>query len=343
MAHSDALHAPVDDNEQRSVQTLMTSMSPKAKNNQFSLSSMSPMLNLMPFAGDNLPGTFSLTGITRSASEQEILRAKSDAEYANTERGLAESLLGIDSMQKMVTLTSAAKTTLENNHLSQLEGFNETLNGIVMFASQTTHNSEQAINEDFVPVTNNFVILVLDTNDWIGTPAFFESDSLPKIPQIQANYVSHKAISDMEHHAAKTTEKQHDASTPRDMVEDNTLSVAHNNFIGDLKVLSISKRQIADWIMNITYDFQIITTKKQLSCVSGTSCSYKWSYSAHKCSYISTDGKWECESCYWEVIQAAHAENMLQSNIKPLSLKEHIATSKTSLLWKDRTKQKHKV
>lgn len=334
-ADSDALHAPDDDNEQRSVQTLMASMSPKAKNNQFPLRSMSPMLNLMLFGGDNIPGAYSLTGITRSASEKEILRAKSNAEYVNIERGLAESVLGMadeanqtkenDSPQKMATLTNAVKTTLENNLLSQL-GYNETHSKTVTFAGQTTHKSEQTINEDFVPVANNSVIPVLDTNYRIGTTAFVELDSLPKIPQIPANCVTHTAISDTEHHAAKLTEKQRDPPTPRGTVEDNTPPVAHNNFSSDLKLLNVSTLQIANQIMNITSDFQLKTTKTNYfvslaptARTSGLILPTK----AHTSALTTSE---RVKVAIGESSQAAHAERMVQSNINPLSLKELLAT-----------------
>lgn len=335
-AHSHALHAPDDDNEQRSVQTLMASMSPKAKNNQFPLRSMSPMLNLMPFGGDSIPGTYSLTGITRSASEKEILRAKSDAEYANSERGLAESVLGMadeanqtkenDSLQKMATLTNAVKTTLENNLLSQLEGYNETRTKTVMFANQTTHKIEQTINEDFVPVTNNSVIPVLDTNYRIGTTAFVELDSLPKIPQIPANCVTHTAISDTEHHAAKLTEKQHDPPTPRGTVEDNTLSVAHNNFSSDLKLLNISTLQIANQIMNITSDFQIKTTKTNYFVSLAPTARTNGLILPTKAHTSALTTSERVKVAIRKSPQAAHAERMVQSNINSLSLKELLAT-----------------
>lgn len=44
---------------------------------------MSPLLNLMLFGGDSLPGTYRLRELTRAASDQETFKADSDAEYAN--------------------------------------------------------------------------------------------------------------------------------------------------------------------------------------------------------------------------------------------------------------------
>lgn len=71
----------------------MASISPTAKNDQFPLSTTSPLLKLMPLRGDSLPRAHSLT---RSVSDKEILRAKSNAGCANSDRGLAESLLHMD-------------------------------------------------------------------------------------------------------------------------------------------------------------------------------------------------------------------------------------------------------
>lgn len=126
-AHSDALHAPVDDNKQRSVQTLMASMSPKAKSDQFPLGSVSPQLNLVIFGGDSLPDTYGLTELTRSASAKEIVKANSNAEYVNNERGHAESLLGTaadtnqteenDGLQEKVTLADAV-----TKHMAERRG-----------------------------------------------------------------------------------------------------------------------------------------------------------------------------------------------------------------------------
>ncbi|XP_069546522.1 mucin-3B [Brachyistius frenatus] len=111
--HADALHAPVDDNEQRSVQTLMASMSPKAKNNQFPLGSVSALVNIRLFEGDSLPASYSLTDLTRSTSEHFLLRGHSDADYANRGSDHAESSFGTtdrtneteenDSVRTMVT------------------------------------------------------------------------------------------------------------------------------------------------------------------------------------------------------------------------------------------------
>ncbi|XP_051254267.1 uncharacterized protein LOC127362525 [Dicentrarchus labrax] len=407
-AHSDALHVPVDDNEQRSVQTLMASMSPKAKSDQFPLSSMSPQLNLVPFGGDSLPGIYSLTGLTRSASEKEILGANSGTEYANSGRGHAESSLGTadetnqteenDSLQNIVTLAvkdsdavtkqmaenrdeesssspiaqatgkskhhgsntdefnslsiiqtenQAVKNTNENNHndlfnvdgsdeanntvkttlennLSQVEGYNETGAKPVMFAIQATHKIEQAINKDFVPVTNDFAIPALDTNDRTGTTVFVESDRLPEIPQLQANDVTKNAISDMEHHTAKTTKKQHDLSAPQGTVGDNTLPEQHINFRSDLKAPNISTPQIADRIMNVTSDFQITTT-------TASTGSFIVSTKAHESALTTSEN---VQVVIEKSSQAAYAEHMVQSNshIEPLSLREPPTTPTTGKL-----------
>lgn len=332
-AHSDSLHAPADNNEQRSVQSLMASMSPKAKNDQFLLSSMSPLLNLVPFGGDSLPDTYSPTGLTRSAPERDILRASSEPDHANSGRGQTESLLvaaddTYQSEEKDMTMILAVedsdsvtkrmaenkseknsspfvaqttgrskpqsasntesnsvsiiqteklaakntkdnnhsdlfnvdgddgattvKTALENNLLLQLGGYNEASTEPIMFTIQTTHKTEQAISEDSVPVMSDFVVPVLDTND---QTAFVESDVLLEIPQIQANDVMNNAISDMEHRAARTTEKRDDSSSPHSAVGVNTLPAAHSDFRGDLTVSNISTQQI------VTSDFQITAAK----------------------------------------------------------------------------------
>ena len=321
-AHSDALHAPVDDNKQRSVQTLMASMSPKAKSDQFPLGSVSPQLNLVMFRVDSLPDTYGLTGLTRSASAKEIVRANSNVEYVNNERGHAESSLGTaadtnqteenDGLEMIVTLADAVtkhmaerreekndtafvtqttdrrkihvsnteefssssmtqiekpavkntdenghnrlqdvggndeanimqKATPGNNQLAQLDGFNETNAQPFLFAIQIS-NTKQSINEDF------------DKNDPTGTTAF--AYNVQEIPQMQSN----RAFSDMEHHAAKTTEKQA-PSTPRGTLDDNTLPVALIHFKSDLQLPNTSSQQSADRIINVTSNFRITATR----------------------------------------------------------------------------------
>lgn len=270
--HPVALHAPVDNNGKRSVQALMATMSPKAKNDQFPLSSTSPLLNPMLFGSDSLPGTYSLTAITRSVSGKDISRASSEDKFPNSVSDQAESLLGTldetnqteenDSVQTIATsavkysdaatkhvagnrddekrssfiaqtnnrskeefdslplsqtdklavqntnendhnnlfnvdeANKTVKSTLDNNHPSQLEGYNETSTKPIMFAIQTTHKIEQAITEDFLPVTNDFALLVLDTNARTATAAFTESGNRPEISQIEANDVTNSAHSD---------------------------------------------------------------------------------------------------------------------------------------------------
>ncbi|XP_044209062.1 uncharacterized protein LOC122983408 [Thunnus albacares] len=392
-ACSDVLHAPAADNEQRSVQTLMPSMSPKAKNNQFPLSSMSPLLNLMLFGGDSLPGTYSPTRLTRSTSEKEILRASSNAVYANSGRAHAESLLGTadetnqieenDSVQTMVTFAvkhsdaitkqmaensdennsssfiaqtigrskyhannadefnslsliqpekpavkntnknnhsdpsnSAVKTTLQNiHHLSQLEGDKET--NTITFAFETAHKIVQASNEHVAPVTNDFATPVLDANDQAGTTVFVESDSQPEIPKIQTNDVTNNTIYDMEHHAAKAPEKQHDPSTPHGSV--STLPVGI-----DLKVPNISTQQISDRILNITSQFQMTTTRTNdyVSLAPTASISgLRVSTEAHESAVTTREN---VQAVIEKSSQAAHAEHMVHSNshTEALSLRE---------------------
>lgn len=407
-AHSDALHAPVDDNEQRSVQSLMASMSPEATRDQFPLSSMSPLLNLMLFGGDSLPGTYSRAGLTRSASEKEILRANSDTEYANSGSGHAASLLGTadgtnqteerDSEQKMMTLAvkhtdvvtkqmtenrdekkkhhasntdefnsyksikqteklavkntnennhndlfsvdgddeanNTVKTTPESNHLSQLEGYNETSANPIVYAIQATHQIEQAINEDFVPVTNDFMTPVLDTNDRTGTTAFVESDSLPEIPKIQANDVTNNVISDMERHAAQITEKQHDPSTPRGAVGDSALPALHIHFRSEVKVPNILIQQTADRTMNVTSEFQITAPKANDFVSLGPTSSVRGrvvSTEAHESELTTSESM---QAVTEKASQAEHAERMAQPNshIEPLSLREPPATPTTGKL-----------
>lgn len=73
-AHSDALHALRDNNEQRSAQTLMASMSPKEKEkeNQYPLSSMSTAV----FGGESIPDTYSPAGITRAELEKRDIKGQ---------------------------------------------------------------------------------------------------------------------------------------------------------------------------------------------------------------------------------------------------------------------------
>ncbi|XP_027135883.1 uncharacterized protein LOC109138110 [Larimichthys crocea] len=431
-AHSDALHAPVDDNEQRSVQTLMASMSPKAKNDQFPLSSMSPLLNFMPFGGDSLPGIYRLTGVTKSVSEKEILRANSDADYANSERGRAESLLGTAdetnkteenaSLQKAVTLAvkhsdtvteemaenrdeensspliaqaigkskhhasntdefnslsiiqteklaekntnennrndlfnvgddddaiNTVRSPLENNHLSQLEDYNDnfiytdndTSGRPIMFGIYTTQTIEQAVNEDFVPVTSDFAIPVLDTNDRTSTTAFVESYSLAQTPQIQTNDVTNNAISDMKRHAAKTTEKQHDPSTPRGTLGDSTLPVTHINFRSHLKVSNISTQQIAEQIMNVSSDFQITTTKTNDFVSLAPTARLIVPTEAHESELTTSES---VQAVIEKSSQVTHAERIVHtdSHIEPLSLRDTPATPTMSRLQTPAVKKK---
>ncbi|CAK6968132.1 uncharacterized protein LOC121898295 isoform X1 [Scomber scombrus] len=391
-AHSDALHAPADDNEQRSVQTLMASMSPFAKSDQFPLSSMSPLLNLLLFGGDSLPGTYGLMGLTKSASEKEILRANSNTEYANSQSDYAESLLETaeetnptqknNSVQPMVTSAvnhsdaitkqmagnrdernsfpfsaqtngrskhqpnkpdefnslsliqtvkpgvnhndegnGTVKTALQNiQHLPQIKGDTET--NTVTFAFETTHKILQTLNEEAVPVTDDFATLILDTNDQTGITAFVESDSLREIPKTQTNDVPNNSISDMEHHAAKATEKQHDPSKPRGSV--STLPVAQIHLGIDLKVPNMSMQQISDRIMNITSAFQITATKTNdyvslapIASISGLSMSTE----AHESAMTTGEN---VQAVIEKSSQAAHTKHMVHSNshIEPLSLRE---------------------
>ncbi|KAL7399765.1 hypothetical protein ABVT39_001282 [Epinephelus coioides] len=413
-AHSDALHGPVDDNEQRSVQTLMASMSPKAENNQFPLSSMSLLPNLMLFGDDSLPGTYTLTGLTRSASDKEILRANSDAGYANSESGHAEILLGTadetnqtenGSMQNMVTSgvkhsyvvtkqmaesrdemsgfplkeqttgrgeryasnnegfnslsaeklavlstnedkhndlfsvdgndvsNKTVKATLDSNH-SQLGGYKKTSAQLIMLAIQTTHNMEEAINEDFWSVTNDSAVPVLDTNDPTGTTAFVESDSLPEIPQIQANDVTNNAISDIECHTAKTIEKQHDPSTPQGTAGNSAVSLPQIHSENDLKVPIITTQQIADHIMNITSEIQITTTKTNDFVSLGPTASVSSlivSREAHESAQTIPES---VQIVTERSSQAAHTDLMVQPNshIGPLPLREPLVTGNTGKL-----------
>ncbi|KAM8768157.1 uncharacterized protein AB9X84_020347 [Acanthopagrus schlegelii] len=71
---------------------------------------------------------------------------------------------------------------------------------------------------------------------------------------------SNRAFSDMEHHAAKTTEKQA-PSTPRGTLDDNTLPVALIHFKSDLQLPNTSSQQSADRIINVTSNFRITATR----------------------------------------------------------------------------------
>lgn len=395
-AHSEALHAPVNDNRQRSVQTLMATMSPEAKNDQFPLSDMSLMLNPMLFGGDSLPGTYILTAITRSVSEKENLRANLEDEFAKSVSDHAESLLltadetnqteenysvqnvssavkhsdavtkqmrektdkmNISSFIAQTTRRSkhhannadefnslsitqtdklavqntnendhnnlfnvdeankTVKLTLDNDHLSQIEGYNETSTKPIMFALQTTHNTEQAINEDFLPVANDFAILVLDTNHRTATTALTESDNLPEISQIEANY-----------HTEKTTEKHHGPSILQGTVRDNAITVPHISFRSDLKVPNTFTQQIGNQILDATSEFQIITTKTNDFVSPTASINGLMSSEAHK-SELTTSERMQVVT--EKSSQAAHAERMVQINsqIESLSLREPLATS----------------
>lgn len=387
-AYSEALHAPVDDNGQRSVQTLMATMTPKAKNDQFPLSNTSLLLNPMLFGGDSLPGPYSMTAITRSVSEKENLRANTEDEFTNSVGDHAEFLLltadeenhsvqtvvssavkNSDAVTKQmrektdemnissfITQTSrrsehqanntdkinslsiiqteklavqntneddhnnlfnvneankTVKSTLDNNHLSQLEGYNETSTKPIMLAHQTTHNIEQAINEDFLPVVNDFALLVLDTND---RTAFPESDNLPEISQIEANY-----------HTAKTTEKHHGPSLSQGTVRDNAITVPHISFRSDLKDPNTFTQQIGNH-MDSTSEFQIITTKTNDFVSPTASINGPMSTEAHKSVLTSSE---RMQVVTEKSSQAANAERMLQINsqIESLSLREPPATS----------------
>lgn len=405
--HLDALHPPVDDNGQRSVQTLMATMSPKAKNNQFSLSSTSTLLNPMLLRGDSLPGTYSLTAITRSISEKEIFRASSEDKYANNGSGHAESLLGTvdetnqtkknDSGQTVVTsavkhsvamtkqmtenrdetnsssfiaqttgaskqhanstdefnslsisqtekiaventnendnnnpfnidrnneANKTVKSTLDNNHLSLLEGYNETSTKPIMFAIQTTHKIEQAINEDFLPVTNDFALLALDTNDRTGIAAFTESDYLlPDTHQINANDVTNNADFNVEHHAAKTTGKQNGPSISEGSVSDNVGTVSQISFRSDLKVSNTSTQQIANKILDATSEFQIITTKNNDFVSPAARINGSMSREAHELVLTTSE---RTQAVTEKSFQVAHAEHRVQINrqIESLPLRE---------------------
>ncbi|XP_074536138.1 uncharacterized protein LOC141798208 isoform X2 [Halichoeres trimaculatus] len=105
--HVDTWQAFVDDNKHRSVQAQMSSVSPKTRNNQFSFSSTSLLLNPMLLGSDSSTRTLSLTGLTTSASGR-------DADHGNERSGSVQTLVGAgvetnqavedSSVQTMVTL-----------------------------------------------------------------------------------------------------------------------------------------------------------------------------------------------------------------------------------------------
>lgn len=365
-AHSEALHAPVDDNGHRSVQTLMATMSPEAKNDQFPLINRSLLLNPMLFGGDSLSGTYSLTAITKSVSEKENFTANLEDEFANrvsdqsllltvdetnqieenysvqtansvsaavtkqmreetykmnissfiaetTKRSkhhanntdelnslstiqtdeLAEQNTNENDHNNLFNVDEANKTgksTLDNNHLSELQGYNETSTKPIMFALQTTHNIEQAIND----------ILVPDTNDRTAITASTESDNTP---EIQNNY-----------HTAKTTGKHHRPFLFQGTVRDNAITVPHISFRSDLKVPKTFTQQIGNKILDGTSEFQIITTKTNDFVSPTAGINGPVSTEAHKSLSKRMQVVTEKPS------NAAHAERMVQINSQTESL-----------------------
>lgn len=173
-AHLDASHALVDDNGQRSVQTLMASMSPEAKNNQFPLSSVSPLPNPVHFGGDSLPSTYSLTGLGRSVSENEILRSNSGDENVNSGSGHAESLLETagDSNQtdENDSMQTTVATAVEHSDAAtkQMIASRDEENSFSFIEQTVGRNKHQATSTDesnSLSVTQSEKLIVKNTNE----------------------------------------------------------------------------------------------------------------------------------------------------------------------------------
>lgn len=175
-AHSDALHAPVDDYKQGSVQTLMASMSPEAKTDQFTLSSTSPLLNLMLFGGDSLPGTSTLKGITRSAPEKGTLGDNSDAEYANSGSVHTVSLSGTaDEMNQTEESDSVASAVKHSAAVAQQTAVIRDERNSLAFIAQMVGRSKHHANK-----TDEFTSLFMTQDERLAVknPAEREDDDL---------------------------------------------------------------------------------------------------------------------------------------------------------------------
>ncbi|KAK2912531.1 hypothetical protein Q8A73_006644 [Channa argus] len=400
--HSDASHAPVDDNRMRSVHTLMASMSPKAKNDQFPLNNMSLVRNTILLGGDSLPGTYSLTGITRSDSEKEILRVGSKNEYARRASGHADSLLETtdepnqsaknDGLRAIVTSSvkkqtdsvknqmvgsrvkknssgfiaqtigrskhpanstdefssrsklqaeklavkstndnnhnhlfsvdgndeanKIVKSTLDNNHLFQLDGYNETSTKPIAAAIQATHKTEQAINKDVLPVTNDVATV---------RTVLAESHNLPENLKTQNNDVTNRAISDKEHHP-RTIEEQHDSSKPPPGAVSETTG-AHNYFRSDLKFRNATMQQIDSQIINGTSSAKSNDFVSPATSISG----FIVATEAYE-SMLTTS-----ESMQVVIEKASHAETQTNSHTEPLSQRDPTASKYTSVNTKNAT------
>lgn len=304
-AYSHASHPPVDDNRQRSAQTLMATMSPKAKSDQLSPSSMSMLLNSVLLRVDSSPGTYGSTAITRSGSEEET----SEDEYANNGSGHAENdseqttvssaVKHSDAAAKQVThstdetirsrfmaqtaggsrrkadkaddFSSVSVSHTEalavenvnendhnnlfntdrnkagnNNHPSQLEGYNET-------NTQPIHTTEQA-SEHLLPVTDHSALFALDPNAGAQTTALTEA---PATPHVNAGH----GMTSANLSVGSATEISGRQMFPQGPVSDNAVAVPQISSRSDLKVSNTSTQQTGNQASDAASEIQIITTR----------------------------------------------------------------------------------
>ncbi|XP_055370080.1 uncharacterized protein LOC114867987 isoform X2 [Betta splendens] len=136
------------------------------------------------------------------------------------------------------------KSTLSNNHLSQLGGHNER-------STQPTHRTEQA--QPLLPVPSDLASFEPDPNDGAESAAFPEPDDLvPEMPQINANYAMTRAYLEAGSVAAEIPGRQN--------VGDSAVAVPQSGSRSDLKVSNTSTQQPGNQVSDAASELQIITT-----------------------------------------------------------------------------------
>lgn len=192
-AHPHALHTSVDGNEQRSVHTLTASSSPKAENDQFPHTNMSPLLNLSLFGGDILPGTYRLTGLTGSAVSPvllNLLRANSNTQHVNGESDRVKSLLGTADETNQIKENDNARTmvTLKVKHLElvteQISEMRLEKNSLPFITPMTGSNKDNIdeLNSLSIMQADKPAMKMIHENDLISVNGENEANSTVTVP-----------------------------------------------------------------------------------------------------------------------------------------------------------------